>query len=109
MGESLPQRAAFTAATDENADRIGMHQHRRLHQGLMVNMLVPLGGLGLAVQDQTAAKGPGFQHLHVLIGGPAGKQDLLYPEHHRQVGIDGFQKPLTGYIVGHFYRILPVI
>ena len=104
MGQDFAQGAALAAAADENPGRMGVDQHCRLHQGLVVDMLVPLGGLGFAVQHQAAAVEVGFHHLDVLVVGPTGKKHPLHPQHHRQVGIDRLQQPLAGYFVHSPYR-----
>ena len=104
MGQDFPQSAALAAAADENPGRVRVAQHCRLHQGLVVDMLVPLGGLGFAIQHQAASVKVGFHHLDVLVLGPAGKKRPLHPQHHRQVGIDRLQQPLAGYFLHSLYR-----
>ena len=49
VGQHLAEGAAFAAAPDENLLGSRMAEHGRMHQRLMVDMLVPFRGLSLAV------------------------------------------------------------
>ena len=104
MAQNLPQSAALAAAANENPRRVGMAQHRRLYQCLVINMLVPLRGLRLAVQYQTAPVKVGLDHFHLLVLRSPRKQCPLYPQHHRQIRIDRLQQPLPRYFL---HRRLP--
>ena len=65
--QGLPQRSAFPASPDEHAARVGMQQHGRMDQRLVVNVLVAFGRLGLAVQEQAASVHLGMDHFHPLV------------------------------------------
>lgn len=51
--------------TDPETDplRVGMRQHSRVHQSLVVDELVQLRGLRLPVQDQSLPERGRFNHL----------------------------------------------
>ena len=56
VGQYFPECAAFAAAADENLLWFRVAEHRRMHQRFVVDMLVPFGRLGFAVEYQTTAK-----------------------------------------------------
>ena len=102
MRQRLPQRAAFAAAADKNIPRLRVQQQRRMHQRLVVDMLVPLRGLRLAVQQQAAAIDLRAHHLNALVAGMPRIQHLVDLQHNRQVGHYRFNHPLAG---DFFHRI----
>ena len=73
-----------------------MRQHGGMDQGLVVDVFIPLGGLGLAVQHQAAAKEVRLEDLYVLVGGPPGIDDIPYLQHRQQVGEDSLKVPFAG-------------
>ena len=50
-----------------------------MDQALVVDMLIPLRGLGLAVQDQAATVKVRLQHFHLLVFGSCRKREPAAP------------------------------
>src|SRR2546428_4722841 len=76
--EDLAGRAPLPPADDHHPLRVGMHQHGRVDEHLVIDELVRLSGLDLAVEDQRPAVVPQLDDLDVLERSLLGKEDGLY-------------------------------
>ena len=74
VGQHLAQGTSLPASANKHGPGLGMTQHCRMHQGLVVNELVRFGRLCFTVQYQSPAEDIRIQYLHLLIGGITRKQ-----------------------------------
>mmetsp|Transcript_28466 Transcript_28466/g.71984 ORF Transcript_28466/g.71984 Transcript_28466/m.71984 type:complete len:204 (-) Transcript_28466:75-686(-) len=78
----VPQHLARSAALAATADvdglgARGVHQHRRMHEALVVDVLIHAATLNEAIDDESPAKGLEVDQVHGLELGGRGGQDLL--------------------------------
>ena len=85
MSQYLPQRTPFASASDERRTWPWVQQHSRVDQRLVIDVFVPLGGLSLAVEDQTATEDPRLQNFYFLVGGFPGIENFPHLKHYCQV------------------------
>ena len=79
MHQHLAERRPFAAADDQHVARVGMPQHGRLHEQLMVDRLVLFGALNRAVEHQHPAVVDRVGDQHILIGRPPAVDDRREP------------------------------
>ena len=76
MGEDLAYCCPLTSTGDKHAGRVGMGNHAGVDQRLVIGEFVHLCRLGLAVENQRAAKSRAVHHLDVLEVGLPPKENL---------------------------------
>ena len=109
VDEHLAERGPFAAADDQHVARIGMPQHGRLHEHLVIERFVVLGTLDRAVQEQRPAVVQRVGDQHVLKGGLARVDHLLQGERVDVERVGLFQEVhgVLARLLGH--RILVVL
>ena len=91
--QRLSGRRALAAAGDEHVARVGVRQHGRMRQRLVVDELVHRRGLCLVVQNEAAAETSRVLNRDVLVCRPALVQHVDHPLGLHQVGRDGLVVP----------------
>mmetsp|Transcript_122204 Transcript_122204/g.390861 ORF Transcript_122204/g.390861 Transcript_122204/m.390861 type:complete len:377 (-) Transcript_122204:22-1152(-) len=92
--QHLPCGGALASTPDVDALRIGVHEHGRMHQGLVVYELVDLAGLQEAVDDQATTEGLQVHDVDVLELGSRRGQNFLDLVHAAEAILELLLHPL---------------
>jgi hypothetical protein len=107
IAEDLTERRPLPAPDDQRAFGVGMEDHGRVDQGLVVDEVVGDARLDAPVQNEALAVARRLEDLHLLELGAKGKDR---PDDRVRVALDrrrGLKKPFVGTLLRHSRRRPP--
>src|SRR5262249_9065443 len=107
IAEDLAERCPLPAPDDQRALRVGMEDHGRVDQGLMVDEVVRYARLDAAIQDEAFPITGRLEDLHLLELGAEGKDG---PDDRVSVPLyrgGSLKKPFVGVLWRHSRRRPP--